>query len=264
VIGAFTLFYMFIPNTRVRFGPAFVAGIVGGILWQSAGWAFALFVASSTHYAAIYSGFAVLLLFLIWLYVSWLILLFGVDVSFYLQHPEYLYAMPGEPRLSNRMRERLALAILELIGSHFVSGRPPWTLHQLTQHLGVPMYAVDVVLGALLQGGILRQSNDEPPAHLPARDLADISVADVLATVRRAGEVRFLNPESLPPSHAVDSALMRVEEAIAAATEGMSIRALVREASGSDVSREPDEAPAGARPGTAAGASRGAAAPKPE
>jgi len=49
VIGAFTFFYIFVPNTRVRFAPAFVAGIVGGILWQSAGWGFAVFVASSTR-----------------------------------------------------------------------------------------------------------------------------------------------------------------------------------------------------------------------
>ena len=48
VIGAFTFFYAFVPNTRVRFLPAFVAGTIGGILWQSAGWGFALFVASSS------------------------------------------------------------------------------------------------------------------------------------------------------------------------------------------------------------------------
>ena len=84
VIGAFTFFYIFVPNAHVRFRPAFVAGIAGGVLWQSAGWAFALFVASSTRYAAIYSSFAILVLFLIWLYVSWLILLFGADISFYL------------------------------------------------------------------------------------------------------------------------------------------------------------------------------------
>jgi len=66
------------------------------VLWQTAGWAFAAFVVSSTHYAAIYSSFAILVLFLIWLYVSWLVLLVGAALAFYLQHPEYLYAKPGE------------------------------------------------------------------------------------------------------------------------------------------------------------------------
>ena len=149
VIAAFTFIYMFIPNTRVEFAPALVGGIVGGVLWQSAGMAFALFVARSTQYSAIYSSFAILILFLIWLYLSWLILLFGASVAFYRQHPEYVVAEGGEPRLSNRMRERLALVIMSLIGGHYLAGRPAWTMRQLTQALGVPMHAVDVMLEAL-------------------------------------------------------------------------------------------------------------------
>jgi len=78
VIAAFIFIYMFIPNTRVKFLPAFVGGVVAGILWQSSGWAFATFVASSSNYAAIYSSFAILILLLIWLYLNWLILLLGV------------------------------------------------------------------------------------------------------------------------------------------------------------------------------------------
>ncbi len=149
VIGAFTFFYLFVPNTRVRFLPAFVAGAIGGVLWQTAGWGFAVFVASSTHSAAIYSSFAILVLFLIWLYTSWLVLLIGADIAFYVQNPEYLYAMLGEPRLSNRMGERLAIAVMQKVASHFMRGLPAWTLHQLTQHLAVPMHAVEVVLAAL-------------------------------------------------------------------------------------------------------------------
>jgi membrane protein len=129
VVGAFTFVYRFVPNTRVRFIPALLAGIVAGLMWQSAGWAFATFVVSSARYSAIYSSFAILVLFLLWLYVSWLVLLIGADMAFYLQHPEYLYVKPGEPRLSNRMRERLALVVVHLMGSHFLKGKPPWTLH---------------------------------------------------------------------------------------------------------------------------------------
>lgn len=56
--------------------------MVGGIAWQTAGWLFAVFVASSSKYAAIYSSFAILVLFMIWLYVSWLVLLFGASLAF--------------------------------------------------------------------------------------------------------------------------------------------------------------------------------------
>jgi membrane protein len=231
VIGAFTFFYMFIPNARVRFAPALVGGIAGGILWQSAGWAFALFVASSTRYAAIYSGFAILVLFMIWLYVSWLILLFGADISFYIQHPESLYAIPGEPQLSNRMRERLTLAVMSQIGSHFAEGRPPWTLQQLTQRLGIPMHAVNAVLEALEHGGILVRSHDDPPAYLPARDLADVSVAELMSAIRTAGEDRFLGPESLTVPAPAEDLARRVERAIAASLGKVSVKALVAESS---------------------------------
>ncbi|MEP7183912.1 MAG: YihY/virulence factor BrkB family protein [Betaproteobacteria bacterium] len=232
VIGAFTFFYMFVPNTRVRFTPAFVAGVIGGILWQSAGWAFAVFVASSTQYAAIYASFAVFVLFLIWLYVSWLVLLFGADISFYLQHPDYLYALPGEPRLSNRMRERLVLVVMHLIGSHFVQGRPPWTLQQLTHRLGIPMHSVNVALDALAQGGLVTRSNDDPPAYLPARDLSHLSIADLLATMRMAGEDGFLTPEALPLPPSVENVVTRIDRAFAESVEDLSVRTLVGESGG--------------------------------
>ena len=67
IIAAFTFVYVFMPNTRVRFGPALVGGVVGGIAWQSAGWVFAVFIAGSGNYAAIYASFAILILFMIWL-----------------------------------------------------------------------------------------------------------------------------------------------------------------------------------------------------
>jgi membrane protein len=227
VIGAFTFLYMFVPNTRVRFGPAFAAGIIGGILWQSAGWAFALFVASSTQYAAIYSSFAILILFLIWLYLSWLILLFGADICFYLQHPEYLYALPGEPRLSNRMRERLALSVAALIAARFFEGRAPLTPQQLTQQLGIPMHAVDVVIDALAGSGLLVQTGADPPAYVPARDLEQLTIAHLLATVRRAGEDDFLNPDALPASAPIEQIEARIERAVAEALGAASVRDLV-------------------------------------
>ena len=226
VIGAFTFVYMFIPNTRVELGPALIGGMVGGALWQSAGMAFAVFVASSTKYSAIYSGFAILILFLIWLYLSWLILLFGASVAFYQQHPEYLVAEGGEPRLSNRMRERLALVIASLIADHYVTGRPAWTLRQLTQALGVPMHAVDVVLAGLEQTKLLVESKDDPPAYLPARDLGAMSVRQLLDAVRSAGEDRFLNPAGLPVSAPVAQVLARLDQALTAATRDVTVRDL--------------------------------------
>jgi len=226
VIAAFSFVYMFIPNTRVRLGPALAGGIAGGILWQTAGWAFATFVATSAQYAAIYSSFAILILFLIWIYVSWLVLLLGASVAFYIQYPEYLVAQAGEPHLSNRMRERLALAIMARIGEHFLAGRPAWTLQQLTQSLGVPMHAVQVVLEALEGRGLVARNAEDPPAFLLARDPSAITVGELLDSVRSAGEDRFLKPEALAVPLQVESILGRMDQAVHSSLAQVTVRDL--------------------------------------
>ena len=226
VIIAFIFVYLFIPNTRVRIAPAIVGGAVGGIAWQSAGWAFAMFVATSNKYAAIYSGFAILVLFMIWLYVSWLVLLFGASVAFYVQHPEYLYARGGEPRLSNRMRERTALAAAALVAQRFAVGEPMPSSAELTRLLGVPSHVLFTVLEALERSNVLVRDGDDPPRYLPARDPAAIRLAEVLQTVRAAGEEGFLSPAMSMPAPAVDELLARVQQATAASMEGMTLRDL--------------------------------------
>lgn len=226
VISAFTFVYIFIPNTRVRFVPALIGGAAGGIAWQTAGWVFAVFVASSSQYAAIYSGLAILILFMIWLYLSWLILLFGASVAFYAQHPEYLYASGGEPRLSNRMRERLALSLMSLVAGRFLAGERMPSLSEFTRLLGVPMHALQTVLDALERRELVVQSTDDPPVYLPARDPSLISVTTVLETVRAAGEERFLSPESLPAPPPVDAVLERVRQAVESSVGGMTLREL--------------------------------------
>lgn len=237
VIAAFTFVYMFIPNTRVRLLPALAGGIVGGIGWQTAGWAFAAFVASSKSYAAIYSGLAILVLFMFWLYISWLILLFGSSVAFYLQHPEYLVAKGGEPRLSNRMRERLALALMSLIAGSFITGRRMASLPELGRRLGVPMHSLQVVLTALERRGLIIPTGDDPPAYLPAKDPSLMSVAQVLDTVRSAGEERFLTPAGMPAPQAVEEVLDRMRDAVETSVGAMTVRDLVAQ----DLAETPQE-----------------------
>ncbi|MBT8122207.1 MAG: YihY family inner membrane protein, partial [Gammaproteobacteria bacterium] len=87
---AFTFIYILIPNTRVQFRAALVGGIIAGVLWKITGWGFATFIASSAKYAAIYSSFAILILLLIWMYLSWLILLVGSQIAYFVQNPKFM------------------------------------------------------------------------------------------------------------------------------------------------------------------------------
>ena len=231
VIAAFTFVYLFIPNTRVRFWPALAGGIAGGIAWQTAGWAFALFVAASGKYAAIYSSLAILILFMIWVYLSWLILLFGANVAFYVQHPEYAGTGGGEPQLSARLRERLALAALSAVAARFLEGTRAPTLAGLARELGVPFHPLAGVMEALESGGLAAQSNDDPPLYLPGRDPSRITVAEVLETVRAAGEGRALSVDALPAPPQVDEVIARMRRAGEAAGGQVTLRelALARE-----------------------------------
>jgi len=227
VIAAFSFIYMFIPNTRVDVGPALIGGLVAGVLWQSSGWAFAAFIASSSNYAAIYSSFAILILLLIWLYLNWLILLLGAQVAFYMQYPQYMTREPVQLRMSNRLRERLALQIMFLIAEHHLRRRDPWTSEELVQHLGLPMQPVHHVLQLMVDAGFLSETGDEPPGYLPRRDVETITLAELYRVVRRAGENRFLSVKSLSNESVVEQAVTAAEDAVSRELGERTLRSLV-------------------------------------
>jgi membrane protein len=202
---AFTLVYIFIPNTKVQLRAAAIGGLIAGVLWETTGWGFAVFIASSSKYAAIYSSFAILILLLIWLYLCWLILLVGSQIAFYVQHPQYMTLHRVKFVLSNRLRERLALQIMYLVGYNHYYNMPPWNLDDLTARLGLPDEPVHRVIAIMINSGYLVETgHEEPPAFLPLHDISTMHIADMLASVRAAGEDRFLNDEQLPAIKAVD------------------------------------------------------------
>jgi membrane protein len=190
---AFTFIYMFVPNTKVRFGPAALGGLIAGILWQTTSWGFTQFIVSSGRHTAIYSGFAILILVLIWLYLNWLVLLIGAQIAFYVQNPHYLTQQPLRLALSNRMKECLALSVMYMVACNHVHDRPPWTLEGLTQELDLPAEPLEYVLTLLHEQGYLRETSDDPSGFLPARDLASVEVRELMNDVRQAEENRFLN-----------------------------------------------------------------------
>lgn len=217
IIAAFSFIYIFMPNTKVRARSAFVGALVAGFLWESMGWVFASFVVNSVNYTAIYSAFATLIIFLLWLYLSWLILLAGASIAFYHQHPEYRSLQRGILRLSGRVREKLALLVMHAVGENFYSERQPWTMGDLSRRLGVPVAAMELVIANLQAGGLLAATNDDPPAYLPARPLDETCVGDVLESVRSADEISSLAFSRLPALPSVDAVLGERAEAAEAA-----------------------------------------------
>ena len=227
VIAAFIFSYVFMPNTHVRLGAAAVGGLLAGAAWQTSGWAFSAFVVGSTKYTAIYSSFAILIIFMIWLYVSWLILLAGASIAYYWQNPARLGISPAELRLSGRMRERIGLSVMLSIARHFYGDRPAWTAEALAQSLRLPSVAVDSVLHGLLHGGLIVAVGDEGDTYLPARDLEQIKLKQILDTVQADGERGLMNPGRLPADAVVDGLEEEIDRAVDGALAGRSLRDLV-------------------------------------
>ncbi len=181
VSGAFTVTYLVIPNTRVRVSSALLGGAVAGLLWQLASWGFTAFVVGSTKYTAIYSSFAIVILFLIWLYISWLVLLLGASIAFYHQNPAAMH--PATRVLGPRSREALALEIMRRVGLAHRGETPLRTQQDIAAALQLPPEQMADIVDQLMRQGLLLHSGDEPPRLLPGRDPQRIPLKAIIDAV---------------------------------------------------------------------------------
>lgn len=224
IIVAFAFVYIYIPNTRVPRRAALFGGAVGGVMWKLAGLLFAKFVVGSTSYHAIYSSLVIVILFMIWLDLSWLILLLGGQAAFYFQHPHYVLGKSRFLQLSNRLKERIGLAVMYLIGERFVHAQKPWTIDELAERLSLPWETVKDGLAVLQAGGLVVETGKGDESFIPARDIAGVTVWDIVMAMRTAPEddaLLSLTARVLPELDEIAEALEN-----AAATTGLARRSL--------------------------------------
>ena len=224
--GAFTFLYVFIPNTRVKLTSAVVGGLVAAVLWQTVGWGFAVFVASSTRYYAIYSSFAILLLFLLWLHVGWVIVLLGAQVAYAHQHVRFYQ---GERELltnSPAGREKLALELMFLVGRNFYHGLEPLNVTALASRLYLPAGLVRDFMETFRQCRLVLPVADEETFVL-ARDPERISIKEILDCARNSGVKKpaVRTDEEV----AIEELLRKVDDSVAQTLEGKSLQSLIVE-----------------------------------
>jgi membrane protein len=198
-------------------------------LWKITGWGFAAFIASSTKYAAIYSSFAIMIMLLIWMYLSWLILLVGSQIAYFVQHPKYM-TLHREPMvLSNRMREQLALQVMFLVGYNYYHGKAAWTLDHFVDYLDLPGEPVLRMIKILVDAGYLIEiDNDGTPAYLPLHDIENIRLIDVISDVRCSRESRVLSLQRLTPVKAVEQLVVELNTAQQSALGELTLRNMVQ------------------------------------
>jgi membrane protein len=184
---------------------------------------FTTFILYSSQLMAVYTGFAIVLTTLIWVYVSWLILLIGAQLAFYLQHPQYLRHGQSIIELNAAAQEQVALTVMYLIGRDYAAGNTYWTGDRLADELDIPGTALAPVIGCLERTGLIVAT--EKDQFVPNRALDGIQLIAVLDAVRTLQSGRLA--VSVRGAAPADAALAEVHAAMQEKLAGRTLKDLI-------------------------------------
>lgn len=204
----FALLIRYVPNTRVSFRAVLIGGGCSGIGWQALNWGFAQFIVGAGQTGTrdiLFAGFAALPLFLLWMYLSWVIILLGVELAYVIQHIPTMEWRELEKRHGNVLQRFVGLrAVLEIVRQSIVYGRD-LTIEALARNIQTPEPVLRGVLEPIVEAGILTPVGNAPAGYMFTGDPHLLKVADVLQAFQGA----FVLPELLYPH---DEAGMYVEQ----------------------------------------------------
>ncbi|MDZ4771628.1 MAG: YihY/virulence factor BrkB family protein [Planctomycetota bacterium] len=226
----FTFIYMAMPNTKTKFRSALIGGLVAGTLWQITLIVHLKFQIGIANYNAIYSSFAAFPIFLVWINISWVIVLLGAEISFAHQsEPAYAHVEQSE-LADHAFKERLGLRALTRIGSAFLEGRPPLSASALALEMAAPQRVLEEVLYVFVDHGLLAVTNEgEEHAFLPAKDLDSITVKSVIDALK--GTAGPLDPHAMSTIDAhIDRILVGLDEENTGSRHNRTLKALAEAA----------------------------------
>lgn len=186
----FTFVYIFMPNIKVRLTSGLLAGIIAGTAYELVQWGYINFQVGVSKYNAIYGGFAALPLFLVWLQLSWLIVLFGAEISFAHQNVDMYEFEPDCHRASLSLKRLFYLRITQLLAKNFSKGETPLTAASISHALEIPIRLVRELLFELAESGILSETKtqeDKETAYQPARDGEALTIKYVMDAMEKRG-----------------------------------------------------------------------------
>jgi len=186
----FTFIFIFMPNTKVRFKSGLLAGVVAGTIFQLAQWGYVNFQIGTAKFGAIYGSFAALPLFLIWLQISWLIVLFGAELSFAHQNVDTYEFEQDCLGISYSYKKLLSLLLMHSLVKNFCGGKEAETATELSRKLDIPIRLVRQILFELAEAGIASETNkaqNKVSAYQPARDVEALSIKNVINALENKG-----------------------------------------------------------------------------
>ncbi len=195
----FTLLYIIMPNTKVSFTSALMAGILAGTAFQVVQWFYIDLQVGVSRYNAIYGSFAALPLLLAWMQTSWLIVLLGAEVSFANQNID-LYELENESlQISAYAHRAFNIMLLQRIVQRFIDGKQALTAQQIADKLKLPIRLVRMVMTDLLNAQLIAETytaNSKIRAFMPARDIKQYTIRFVTEALDKSGNNRILSKPS--------------------------------------------------------------------
>jgi membrane protein len=192
----FTLLYIIMPNTKVGFSSAFIAGILAGTAFLVVQWFYIGAQMGMSRYNVIYGSFAALPLLLFWLRASWVIVLLGAEVSFANQNIEQYELENESVQISAYAHRAFNILLLENIVCRFVEGKLPLTAQELSKQMKLPIRLVSQVIADLLASDLILEvcmADDKKRAYSPAKDVSMYSIKYIVETLDRDGNNDILN-----------------------------------------------------------------------
>ena len=185
--AVFSLLYVIVPNTKVRWRYALLGAAVAGTLWLLAAWAYFNLQIGVTRNSLIYSGFALFPLLMAWMYLSWIIVLFGAELTFAYQNERTFAMERHSANASHAYKEAVGLRAMVEISRRFDEGSPGMAIESVAVEWNVPTGVINEVMDQLEEGGLVATLATEPITYAPARSLDRITVGDVVNALREAG-----------------------------------------------------------------------------
>jgi len=203
LVVAITFIYMFVPNTRVKPMAALFGAVITTLLFKGATHIFTLFIVGSTKYTAIYSAFASIIIFFIWLYMIWLILLLGSSIAYNYQHAHKLLFLYRDRELSPYENQALALQLMVLVTRNYYDESPPLTIEKIADMLQLPDDLVDKMVNRLEKGGFLTMVDQDEPAVVPARPPEQTTSDELLSFINDKGKSPSLRAQMVADKNVV-------------------------------------------------------------
>lgn len=175
--------YAFIPNLKVQAKSAFVGAVVGVVLWKSVEGVYISYLVGVNNYNVIYGSFAQLPLFLIWIYISWLIVLFGVEICYAIQHGSTEEDKMLSGKTSCYEKAVLATAVMATLAKTYGKNEGAVRVDSLSEDLLVSQLLVEDVLGVLEEKGFVAKVEADEAMYILARPASSTNVSDVITAV---------------------------------------------------------------------------------